>query len=145
MDIRGAAMHLLNDVKQREKNVSEAVDSVRRMVERIEVGAQAVASELRSVIHLHMSALEERKRDLLQRLETVRTTKLNTLKGQNDQLHAARSRMIQIIREIEQSDSLERYYDTLLQVYCQKLTLDPQETDLIKFVSPDNQLLSKYV
>lgn len=136
-------MLLLNDVKQREKNMADAVDSVRRMVERIEVGTQAVASELRSVIHKHMSALEERKRDLLQRLETVRTTKLNTLRGQNEQLHTVRSRMVQIIREVEASDSLERYYDTLLQLYCQKLVLEPQETDLIKFIQPSPDLLAK--
>ena len=143
VDVRGAAQLLLTDMKQREKTVGEAAESVRRMVERIEVGSQAVASELRSVIHLHMSALEERKRDLLQRLETVRTTKLNTLKGQNDQLHSTRGRMAQLIREAESADSLDRYYDALLQAYCQKVMLDPQETDLIKFIPPDNQLLTK--
>lgn len=37
---------------------------------------KSVVRELRSVIHLHITALEERKRDLLQKVNTIRQAKL---------------------------------------------------------------------
>lgn len=93
MDPRTTALLLLNDIKEREKNVSEAAETVRRMIEGFEVGAQAVANEIRSVVHLHMTALEERKRELIQRLETVRATKLDPIKSQVEQPHMPRKEM----------------------------------------------------
>lgn len=47
---------------------------------------QSAIRELRSAIHLHISALEERKRDLLQRIDTIRQTKISTLKAQGERL-----------------------------------------------------------
>lgn len=35
---------------------------------------------------MHISALEERKRDLLQRVDTIRQTKISTLKAQGERL-----------------------------------------------------------
>ena len=57
---------------------------------------QATASELRSEIHRHISALEERKRELLQKVDTVRQSKLATLKGQTDTITHRRALIIQV-------------------------------------------------
>lgn len=48
---------------------------------------KSVVRELRSVIHLHITALEERKRDLLQKVNTIRQAKLTSLKLQGERIN----------------------------------------------------------
>ncbi|KAK6036997.1 b-box zinc finger, partial [Cooperia oncophora] len=74
-DVRACVVSMLAESRRNERSIEEAVESVRTMSERVDASVQAAASELRSLIHLHMSALEERKRELLQRVDTIRQSK----------------------------------------------------------------------
>uniref|UniRef100_A0A915AEM8 B box-type domain-containing protein n=1 Tax=Parascaris univalens TaxID=6257 RepID=A0A915AEM8_PARUN len=85
-DLRTAVLMLIAGSKHDQKNVEDAIETVRRMSERIEASVQSVMRELRSVIHIHISALEERKRDLLQRVDTIRQSKMSVLKAQGERL-----------------------------------------------------------
>uniref|UniRef100_A0A0K0DF65 B box-type domain-containing protein n=1 Tax=Angiostrongylus cantonensis TaxID=6313 RepID=A0A0K0DF65_ANGCA len=89
-DVRVCVISLLAESRRNERSIEEAIESVR-----------AAASELRSLMHLHMSALEERKRELLQRVDTIRQSKTKNLKAQVENLTAAKARFAQVrpIRE----------------------------------------------
>lgn len=56
-----------------------------------------MACELRSVIHLHVAALEERKRDLLALVETIRLSKMNALKSQSESVSLHKTRLLQVL------------------------------------------------
>lgn len=102
-DIRNAVSFLLAEAKQNEKGIDDAVESVCRMTERVDVSVAAVAAELRSVIHQHVGALEERKRELLQSLETIRHTKLQALKGQSEKLVSRKKNMGQVLQTLKKT------------------------------------------
>ena len=54
--------------------------------------------ELRSVINMHISALEERKRDLLQRVDIIRQIKMSTLKLQNERLSQRLCALLDVLK-----------------------------------------------
>lgn len=95
-DVRACVASLLAESRRNERSIEEAVESVRAMSERVDASVQAAASELRSLMHLHMSALEERKRELLQRVDTIRQSKTKNLKAQAENLAAARTKFAQV-------------------------------------------------
>lgn len=150
-DLRSAASLLLCESRQKEKSIEEAMEGVGRMTDRVDSSVQAVATELRYVIHTHITALEERKRELLRRLDTVRKTKVNALKAQGDSLMARKNALNQVLKSLDcalsSGDELEESqlvaaFEQLMQFFAQPLQLDPQETDLVKFITPDTQLLA---
>ncbi|PIO54325.1 hypothetical protein TELCIR_24315, partial [Teladorsagia circumcincta] len=94
-DVRACVVSMLAESRRNERSIEEAVESVRTMSERVDASVQAAASELRSLIHLHMSALEERKRELLQRVDTIRQSKTKNLKAQAENLNAAKTKFAQ--------------------------------------------------
>ncbi|ETN84396.1 NHL repeat protein [Necator americanus] len=108
------------------------------MSERVDASVQAAASELRSLMHLHMSALEERKRELLQRVDTIRQTKTKNLKAQAENLALAKAKFAQAI-----SYTLYFLCQIKISLYFQPIHLVPHENDVVKFAVPDNQLLSQ--
>uniref|UniRef100_A0A1I7XNS5 B box-type domain-containing protein n=1 Tax=Heterorhabditis bacteriophora TaxID=37862 RepID=A0A1I7XNS5_HETBA len=147
-DLRSSVAVLLAEWKHNEKNIDEAIESVRRMGERVDASVQAVASELRSVMHLHISALEERKRELLQSVDTIRQSKMKALKMQGEKLISRKAAVAQTIKSVEplgdEDDArLVHAFEELVKLYSPPLFLSPHETDLIKFVTPDNQLLTQ--
>ncbi|VDO23454.1 unnamed protein product [Haemonchus placei] len=148
-DVRACVVSLLAESRRNERSIEEAVESVRTMSERVDASVQAAASELRSLIHLHMSALEERKRELLQRVDTIRQSKTKNLKAQAENLNAAKAKFAQTIKSVEavtaedDNSQLANAFQELIQLYAQPIHLIPHENDAVKFSVPDNQLLSQ--
>lgn len=148
-DMRICLAYMLAESRRNERSIEEAVESVRAMSERVDASVQAAASELRSLMHLHMSALEERKRELLQRVDTVRQSKTKNLKAQAEYLTAAKAKFAQTIKSVESvtneedSSQLVNAFQELLQLYAQPIHLVPYENDAVKFTVSDNQLLSQ--
>uniref|UniRef100_A0A0M3HV81 B box-type domain-containing protein n=1 Tax=Ascaris lumbricoides TaxID=6252 RepID=A0A0M3HV81_ASCLU len=171
-DLRTAVLMLIAGSKHDQKNVEDAIETVRRMSERIEASVQSVMRELRSVIHIHISALEERKRDLLQRVDTIRQSKMSVLKAQGERLALRLTSLSDALkfyidwiveREIslynveilwaaelvaasgEGSEvHLRATFDSLMAVLReQNVYLVPNETDLLKFIPPDNSFITR--
>ncbi|KHJ99059.1 b-box zinc finger [Oesophagostomum dentatum] len=148
-DARTCVNLLLAESRRNERSIEEAIESVRAMSERVDASVQAAASELRSLMHLHMSALEERKRELLQRVDTIRQTKTKNLKAQAENLALAKTKFAQTIKSVEAAAADEdnahitSAFQDLIQLYMQPIHLIPHENDLVKFAVPDNQLLSQ--
>ncbi|KIH67287.1 NHL repeat protein [Ancylostoma duodenale] len=148
-DARTCVNSLLAESRRNERSIEEAIESVRAMSERVDASVQAAASELRSLMHLHMSALEERKRELLQRVDTIRQTKTKNLKAQAENLALAKTKFAQTIKSVEAATAdednahLTGAFQELLQLYTQPIHLIPHENDVVKFAVPDSQLLSQ--
>ncbi|EJD76381.1 B-box zinc finger family protein [Loa loa] len=151
-ELRTSLLTLIASSKHDQKNLEDALETVRRMLERVDASVQSAIRELRSAIHLHISALEERKRDLLQRVDTIRQTKISTLKAQGERLGQRHTVLTEALKaaeivtavgegmEIQQRSS----FDALLSILREPcLYLVPNETDLIKFIPPDNTFISK--
>ncbi|EPB65255.1 hypothetical protein ANCCEY_15682, partial [Ancylostoma ceylanicum] len=149
-DARACVNSLLAESRRNERSIEEAIESVRAMSERVDASVQAAASELRSLMHLHMSALEERKRELLQRVDTIRQTKTKNLKAQAENLALAKTKFSQTIKSVEAATAdednthLTSAFQELLQLYTHPIHLIPHENDVVKFAVPDSQLLSQY-
>ncbi|KJH53519.1 b-box zinc finger [Dictyocaulus viviparus] len=148
-DVRVCVVSLLAESRRNERSIEEAIESVRAMSERVDASVQAAASELRSLMHLHMSALEERKRELLQRVDTIRQSKTKNLKAQAENLAVAKAKFAQTIKSVEcataeeDNSQLSSAFQELMQLYAQPIHLIPHENDAIKFNVPENQLLSQ--
>ncbi|VDO33794.1 unnamed protein product, partial [Brugia timori] len=151
-ELRTSLMTLIASSKHDQKNLEDALETIRRMLERVDASVQSAIRELRSAIHLHISALEERKRDLLQRVDTIRQTKISTLKAQGERLGQRHTILTEALKaaeivtavgegmEIQQRNS----FDALLNILREPcLYLVPNETDLIKFIPPDSTFISK--
>ncbi|VDO30400.1 unnamed protein product, partial [Onchocerca flexuosa] len=168
-EIRTSLLTLMASSRHDQKNLEDALETVRRMLERVDASVQVKSTirELRSAIHLHISALEERKRDLLQRVDTIRQTKISILKAQGEQLGQRHTILTEALKvefllyyisyfivsqaaeiaitvnegmEIQQRNS----FDALLNILREScLYLVPNETDLIKFIPPDSTFISK--
>ncbi|VDK73028.1 unnamed protein product [Litomosoides sigmodontis] len=151
-ELRTSLLMLIASSKHDQKNLEDALETVRRMLERVDASVQSAIRELRSAIHLHISALEERKRDLLQRVDTIRQTKISTLKAQGELLGQRHTVLTEALKaaeivtavgegmEIQQRNS----FDALLSILREPcLYLVPNETDLIKFIPPDSTFISK--
>lgn len=148
-DVRVCVISLLAESRRNERSIEEAIESVRAMSERVDASVQAAASELRSLMHLHMSALEERKRELLQRVDTIRQSKTKNLKAQVESLTAAKTKFTQTIKSVESvtaeedNSQLTIAFQELIQLYTHSIHLIPHENDSIKFSVSENQLLSQ--
>ncbi|VDK85505.1 unnamed protein product [Onchocerca ochengi] len=153
-EVRTSLLALMASSRHDQKNLEDALETVRRMLERVDASVQVKSTirELRSAIHLHISALEERKRDLLQRVDTIRQTKISILKAQGEQLGQRHTILTEALKaaeiaitvnegmEIQQRNS----FDVLLNILREPcLYLVPNETDLVKFIPPDSTFISK--
>ncbi|VDN03240.1 unnamed protein product [Thelazia callipaeda] len=152
-ELRASLLALIASSKHDQKNLEVALETVRQMLERVDASVQSTIRELRSAIHLHISALEERKRDLLQRVDTIRQTKINTLKAQGERLGQRHIILAEALKAAEVATSTgegmeiqqRNSFDTLLSILREPcLCLMPHETDLIKFLPPNSSFITQY-
>lgn len=120
----------------------------------------SVANEIRGVIHHHIGALEERKRELLERVDAVRTAKLGALNMQKEELRKylasskntleqaeklMKTAQQQKQRQEDDSETVARLRSVLqeqLQVLkTSRPCLQPQEDDQLSFSAPDPSIL----
>ncbi|CAI4221671.1 unnamed protein product [Auanema sp. JU1783] len=147
-DIRSALNVLLTEARSREKEFEDVLNGIYRMNERIDSSAQSVAREIRSVVHEHINTLEERKRDLLQKLETIRLDKLDGLKAQTERVAHENQTLQSILKAVEElpndaSDSMSQLhicFEQLLSIFASPFLPAPQEVDTLKFIIDENIL-----
>ena len=145
------SLKLLADAKAGMRAVEESMEMTSKMAERIEMRAQAIATEIRAVTRRHMASLEERERELLQRVEKIRQVKGKSLHVQLDELRLALLRLgstAELLKTaLESGSDVEILHtkDKALVEFQQlrqiRSSLQPQEDDIIQFNPPDGALL----
>lgn len=148
---KSITMKLLADAKTGIRAIEESIEITQRMAERIEVRAQAVATEVRAIVRRHMSVLEERERELLRRVEKIRLVKGRSLHRQVEDLQLALLKMSQMVDFIQQVldsgtdiDILQAKDKAVAQMHelrQYRNHLQPHEDDNILFTPPDSALL----
>lgn len=145
------SLKLLADAKAGMRAVEESMEMTSKMAERIELRAQAIATEIRTATRRHMAALEERERELLQRVEKIRQVKGKSLHLQLDELRMALLRLgstAELLKTALESGSDVEILHTKDKALIEfqhlrqiRSSLQPQEDDIIQFNPPDGALL----
>jgi len=145
-------MKLLCEMQATTVAHKENLDTANRMIETIDLRATSVCREIRNAMRKFHLALEERERDLLNRVERIRVFKGKVLSQQVEEFRLAFTRCSRTHDML--NDALEggSSYDLLqaknqavseLNIFKQlRLALQPHEDDNIMFLPPDQALLN---
>ncbi|XP_076068643.1 E3 ubiquitin-protein ligase TRIM71-like isoform X2 [Oratosquilla oratoria] len=147
---RSVTMKLLHDARAGVRAIEDSIGTTKRIADRVDRRAQVVATEVRSTTRRHISALEDRERELLNKVEKIRQVKGKTLQDQIDDLSAALARLNHTVDTISSTmdsanhlellktrDKVLAEMNELRQV---KNHLSPHEDDTIMFTPPDSSL-----
>ncbi|KAJ8976518.1 hypothetical protein NQ317_009087, partial [Molorchus minor] len=131
--------------------VREAIDSVQRMSESVELRSLQVATEIRNSIKRYMIALQDREVSLLKRIDNTRQLKGKLLMSQMESLRIAFSRLTKtsdMLNETAESFNTfdvmcanEKAANELKQIRTLRPEMIPCEDDVITYVPPDNGFL----
>lgn len=143
---RTAVPSTLADMRSVVTVLQESMERSRRMSERLLVRAQNVAAEVRSTAGRHRVALNQRERDLLERLDQAQQVKEQALKRQRDQLSAKLERLERAASALQQAgddlDLLRARREAQAQLQeARDAPTEPAEDDHIEFTAPDGALL----
>ena len=143
-------LKLLADARAGMKAMEESLQMTQTMAERVEARAQAVATEVRATTRRHMTALEERERELLRRLEKVRQVKGKSLHLQMEELRLGLAQLASTVATVEDALSSGTDVDVLktkdrIVTDIQNMRhlrgyLQPHEDDSVIFTPPDTAL-----
>lgn len=144
---KGSLRKLLAEAKQEGGLLDDSIVASRAMAERVQMRAQNVATEIRSTIRRHMSALEERERELLRRVEKIGQVKGKTLHLQIDELKSTMGNVSQACESAQEALKNEKDEEMMaakssLTERLNELRLNrglakPHEDDVIVFTPPD--------
>ena len=147
---KSVALKLLQDARAGIKAIEQSIEITQGMAERVEVRVQAVASEVRATTRRHMSALEERERELLRRLDKIRQVKGNSLHFQIDELKRGLTQLSSTVEQVEKTletgtdvdvlKSKEKIVTDMTSMRHLKGYLQPHEDDQVMFTPPDSAL-----
>lgn len=143
-------LKLLDDAKTGMQAIEESISLTQGMAEKVEVRAQAVTVEVRAISRRHMTALEERERDLLRRVEKVRQVKGKSLHIQVDDLKQGLASLTQVVDDVEillntgtDIDILKTKDKMVAEMQNMRRLrghLKPHEDDSLLFTPPDTAL-----
>lgn len=149
-DSRTVTVKLLADAKAGMKALEESIQVTQGMAERVEVRSQSITTEIRNIIQRHRLALEERERDLLRRVETIRQVKGKSLHLQMDDMKQG---LLSLNRTVENVESVlntgrdidvlktkENMVDEIQKLRTLRGHLQPHEDENILFTPPDAAL-----
>ena len=141
---------LLADAKAGMKAIEEGIQVTQTMAEQMELRAQAVAKEVRTTLRRHMTALEERERELLRRVEKIRQVKGKSLHYQIDELRHGLVQLSTTVDSVEEALRSGTDVDVLhtKEVIVSDMQsmrhlrgyLQPHEDDNVLFTPPDTAL-----
>ena len=97
------ALKLLSDTKAGLKAIEESMQQTQAMSQRVEARSQAVATEIRATTRRYMAALEERERELLNRMEKIRQVKGNSLHYQMEELKHGFAQLTATVQDVEET------------------------------------------
>ena len=143
-------LKLLADAKAGMKAIEESIQLTQNLAERVEVRAQAVATEVRQTTRRHMAALEERERDLLRRVEKIRQVKGKTLHYQIEELRHGLGQLSATVLDVEKAletgtdvdvlKTKEKIVTDMQSIRHLRGYLQPHEDDNVLFTPPDAAL-----
>ncbi|CAD6195979.1 unnamed protein product [Caenorhabditis auriculariae] len=151
-DVRLAISELANESRMCDRACEMTLEGVRNMSERVQNATHAAEAEICAAIFAYMSALEDRKRDLLSRVDTIRQVKLAILQAQAERILSKRSSLQQMLKLVDSSMDagdddvkLKEIFEQLVnfKVHENTMTFQLNENDLLKFHGPDVNLLTK--
>ncbi|XP_064598998.1 E3 ubiquitin-protein ligase TRIM71-like [Liolophura sinensis] len=141
---------LLADAKAGIKALEESIQLSQGMAEEVENRSQSVSAEIRATIRRYITALEERERDLLRRVEKIRQVKGKSLHLQIDDLKDGLTSLTRTVAQVENllhtgSDvdvlhTKDRMVAEIQQMRRLRGHLQPHEDENISFTSPDSAL-----
>ncbi|KAK7070563.1 E3 ubiquitin-protein ligase trim71 [Halocaridina rubra] len=144
---RSDTLRLLTEARSGIRAIEDSIGVTKRMVDRVEIRAQSVASDVRNTTRRHISAIEDRERKLLHKVEKIRQVKGKTLQDQIDDLSTALARLNHTVDTIGTSVDSNNHIE-LLQIRDKALSdmnelrqvkahLSPHEDDSIVFTVSD--------
>ncbi len=147
---KSVTLKLLADAKAGIKALEESITLTLGMAERVEARAQAVVTEVRATSRRHMTALEERERELLRRLEKIRQVKGKSLHFQVDELKNGLTKLTTTVEVVEKTletgtdvdvlKTKDQIVKDMQNMRHLKGYLNPHEDDNIVFTPPDSAL-----
>lgn len=171
-DLRLAVGELASESQILEWQCEKTGETIKRIIEGITTNATTAENEIRNAFDSHVSALEERRKELLKRVETVKSLKLSVLISQAENLQLKQSELRDAVKNAKSSmDNSEAEEPMLREVFdqliaCQMsgasgslntaadsnsnmlnvlmLACQVNEDDRLKFIAPqDGVLLNK--
>ncbi|XP_045598418.1 E3 ubiquitin-protein ligase TRIM71 [Procambarus clarkii] len=147
---RTVTVKLLTDARTGIRAIEDSIGVTKRMVDRVDLRAQAVASDVRTTTRRHITALEDRERKLLHKVERIRQVKGKTLQDQIDDLSSALARLTHTVdtlgssvdstNHLELLQTRDKVLAEMNELTLIKRHLSPHEDDNIVFTPPDNSL-----
>lgn len=163
-DIRKAVGELTSESQLLQWQCEKTGDTIKRLIEGVVTNAATAENEIRAAFDTHVSALEDRRKELLKRVETVKSLKLSVLISQAEHLKSKQSDLHNAIQNATKSmdSSTETDESVLRQVFdqltaCQTcssstepnnnmlnvlmLACQVNEDDRLKFTAPQDGIL----
>ncbi|KAK3855992.1 hypothetical protein Pcinc_037644 [Petrolisthes cinctipes] len=147
---RSHTFKLLTDARTGMRAIEDSIGVTKRMVDRVELRAKAVASDVRTSTRRHISALEDRERELLHKVEHIRKVKGKTLQDQIDDLSAALARLTHTVdtagtsldspNHLELLQTRDKVLVEMKELRQIKAHLSPHEDDNMVFTPPEGGL-----
>lgn len=141
---------LLSDAKAGLKAIEDSMQQTQSVSQSVEMRAQSVASEIRATTRHYMTALEERERELLKRVDKICQVKGNSLHYQMEELRHGFSQLSTTVKDVEETLKVGTDVDILhtkdkIMVNIQGLRhlrgfLQPHEDESVIFTPPDSVL-----
>ncbi|XP_054722067.1 E3 ubiquitin-protein ligase TRIM71-like [Uloborus diversus] len=151
-DSRQNYICILEEAKNNLRTIEESIQTNQSLADDVELKIQNVAAEIRTTVRRHMSALEERERDLLRQLEKIRQVKGRSLLMQIKDLKLLLKDVSQIIEfiqrvldtgnDIDILKAEEKCIQEMNELRQRRNKMQPNEDDNIIFTQPDSALLS---
>lgn len=163
-DVRMAVGELTNETQLLQWQCEKTGDTIKRLIDGVVANASTAETEIRTAFDTHVNALEERRKELLKRVETVKTLKLSVLISQSEHLKSKQFDLQNAIQSAKlQMDSSDVDDTVLRQVFdqltaCQMcnttnnepnnnmlnvlmLACQVNEDDRLKFTAPQDGIL----
>ncbi|XP_022092151.1 E3 ubiquitin-protein ligase TRIM71-like [Acanthaster planci] len=149
-DSKAITLRLLSDAKNGMQALQESLSHAKTMAERVEMRTQYVIKEVQTTMHRHQTALEERERDLLRKVDKIRQVKGRALHMQMEDLKRGLESVSNCVGAVEKALQSGTDLDVLktkdvIVNQMQSLRslrghLQPHEDDQIVFTPPDAAL-----
>ncbi|CAL4118615.1 unnamed protein product, partial [Meganyctiphanes norvegica] len=147
---RAITIKLLADARSGIRAIEESIGQTKRMKDCVDLRAQSVASDVRATTRRHITALEERERKLLHKVDKIRQVKNKTLQEQVDELSSAFARLSHTVDQIggsmdtanhiELLQTRDKVVQQMNELRSLKAHMVPHEDDNIVFQAPESSL-----
>ncbi|XP_033118581.1 E3 ubiquitin-protein ligase TRIM71-like [Anneissia japonica] len=144
------AKRLLMEANSSIRTLEDSITLAQSMADRVEMHSQMIVTEVKSTIRRHMSALEERERDLLVKVEKIRQVKGKALNFQMEELRQGLDKILDCVKSVEGAmhagtdinvlKAKDRMVKQMQTMRGLQNLLQPHEDDTILFTPPDGAL-----